>query len=181
MPASDNAKIHSELSALAAAYKDSGFGKLADRLTLFADSYKPAEPPKVEPVQVPAQVETPTPVQAEAKPEPVVEPTKEPSKPVEAKEVTAEEPASQTPAETASVEGDDSEDDDWEGLDDDDEDEESEEEVEATEDMDEDIAMRDACTKLCRAAKAMESHPNPNIRSLATRLNKVERLLRTTL
>lgn len=179
MPASDNAKIHSELSALAAAYKDSGFGKLADRLTSFADSYKPVEPPKVEPAQVPAPVEVPTPVQAEAKPEPAVELPKETPKLIQIKEVTAEEPAAQVPAEDGDSEGDD-----WEGLDGDDEDgesEEEEEEVEATEEMDEDIAMRDACTKLCRAAKVMESHPNPNIRSLATRLNKVERLLRTTL
>lgn len=181
MPASDNAKIHSELSALAAAYKDSGFGKLADRLTSFADSYKPVEPPKVEPSQVPTPTETPTPVQAEAKPEPVVEPAKETPKPAQVKEVIAAEPAAQTPAETAPTESDDSEGDDWEGLDGDEEEEEEEDEVEAMEDMDEDIAMRDACTKLCRAAKAMESHPNPNIRSLATRLNKVERLLRTTL
>lgn len=47
--------------------------------------------------------------------------------------------------------------------------------------MDEDIALRDACTRLFRMIKIASKHPSPKVRQLGQRLRQIEQLIRSSL
>jgi cobalamin biosynthesis protein CobT len=178
-------EIETELQKLAEGYKQAGFGKLAARLTSSAALFKTAEEaPVVEaPKEEPAKEEK---VKVQAESDPLFDEEDEGG---EVDEEEEEEDAAEDEVEDdvgGEEEEEDAESDEDVDAEDEAADEEDEEGDEATEEdadveMDEDIALRDACTKLYRAAKRVSKHPSAKVRSLATRLFKVERLIRSTL
>lgn len=172
-------EIETELLTLAEAYKQAGFAKLADRLTSSASLFKTAEE---KPVEAPAEVK-PEEKKVKAASDPIFDDDDDGEEEEEEEDIEEEE--EEDAAEDDEVEDDvseeEEEEEDAEGDEEDEEEGDDGLETDADAEMDEDIALRDACTKLYRAAKRVSRHPSAKVRTLASRLFKVERLIRSTL
>jgi len=178
MPAIKTAELAKELQSLSAAYQKEGFTKLASRLAEHVKSFKVADDKEPDPL----------PIEEENKVNDEEEEDEEDScddmddAGGDEEEASADDVSDDDDDEECEgCKGGEEEEEDADAEDGDDDDDDDLEEEDASEDMDEDIAMRDACTKIFRAAKKVSTHPNPTVRELSKRLLKVERLLRATL